>query len=135
MVKFHMLEKSATWNALSPEAMQRYRETALQRRLGIQNRNRQRLERGWVVAREAALVLYRSFKAQKVAAFGSLVHPERFHARSDVDLAVWGVPESDFLRAVAAVSSLVQDIETDVIAVEQAPAALRMTIEKEGVSL
>ena len=96
---------------------------------------RQRLERGRAVARKAAELLRRRFHAERVAVFGSLLSPERFDERSDVDLAVWGLPEEDFLRAVAAVISLDREITVDLVAVEQARPSLRERIENEGMEI
>ena len=67
-----------------------------------------------------------------MTAFRSLAHPERFHTRSDVDLAAWGLDERDYLRAVAAVTGLDREISVDLIAVEEAPQSLRERIEAEG---
>jgi hypothetical protein len=55
--------------------------------------------------------------------------------RSDVDLAVWGLDERDYLRAVAAVTGLDREIAVDLIAVEEAPESLRDLIAEEGASL
>lgn len=42
----------------------------------------------WDVARRAAGILREKYGATRVRAFGSILRPERFHACSDVDLAV-----------------------------------------------
>ena len=112
-----------------------YRRTAQRRRAEAERRRQQRLAQGWEVARKAAHLLRERFSAQRVAAFGSLVHPDRFHKRSDVDLAAWGLDERAYLRAVAAVTALDSDISVDLIAVEEASDSLRKTIETEGASL
>jgi predicted nucleotidyltransferase len=112
-----------------------YRKTARQRRRDAENKRQQRLKQGWAVARKAADLLRERFAAQRVAAFGSLIHPERFHMRSDVDLAAWGLNEYDYLRAVAAVTGLDREISVDLIAVEEAPDTLRDVIEAEGFLL
>jgi len=43
-----------------------------------------------------AAILRTHFCAQKVVAFGSLVHPGRFTDQSDIDLAVSGIPPATF---------------------------------------
>jgi predicted nucleotidyltransferase len=112
-----------------------YRQTA-QRRLAFFERDRQlRIAKAWALARKAADLLRERFAAQRVVAFGSLIHPEYFHGRSDVDLAVWGLDEGDYLRAVAAVTGLDKDISIDLIAVEEAPGSLYELINAEGTSL
>lgn len=61
-----------------------------------------------------------------------MVHPDHFHAHSDVDLAVWGIQEHSYLKAVAVVTSLSSDILVDVIAVEEASDSLQQVIKQEG---
>ena len=60
--------------------------------------------------------------------------PEYFDERSDVDLAVSGVADSEFLRAVAAVTGIDNDISVDLIQIEQAPESLRRELEN-GVAV
>ncbi|MBN2033593.1 MAG: nucleotidyltransferase domain-containing protein [Deltaproteobacteria bacterium] len=112
-----------------------YRRTAQRRQADAEHKRQQRLEQGWAVARKAADLLRERFAVKRVVAFGSLAHPERFHMRSDVDLAAWGLNERDYLRAVAAVTGLDPEISVDLIAVEEAPESLRTLIETEGASL
>ena len=112
-----------------------YRQTAQRRRAEAERRRQQRLKQAWKVAHKAAHLLRERFSAHRVAAFGSLVHPDRFHTRSDVDLAAWGLDDRAYLRAVAAVTALDRDISVDLIAVEEAPESLRKRIETEGASL
>lgn len=112
-----------------------YRRTAQQRLAVTEHKRQQRLAQGWEVAHKAADLLRERFAARRVVAFGSLVHPEHYHMRSDVDLAVWGLHERDYLRAVAAVTGLDREISVDLIAVEEVPESLRDLIEAEGASL
>lgn len=121
--------------SIDPRAMDRYRKTARRRRIAAERQRQQRLEQGWALARHAAALLRERFHAQSVLVFGSLIHPERFHVQSDVDLAVRGVDECDFLNAVAAVTSLDHEIEVDLIAVEEVPPALQACILSEGVPI
>lgn len=115
--------------------LDQYRQTA-QRRMALFERGRQeRVAKAWALARKAANLLRERFAAQRVVVFGSLVHPEYFHGRSDVDLAVWGLDEEDYLRAVAAVTALDKEISIDLIAVEEAPQSLCDLIRAEGSSL
>lgn|SRR5512134_2158615 len=112
-----------------------YRQTA-QRRLTFFDRDRQqRIAKAWALARKAADLLRERFAAQRVSVFGSLLHPEYFHMRSDVDLAVWGLDEGDYLHAVAAVTGLDKEISVDLIAVEEASESLCDLIRAEGSSL
>lgn len=112
-----------------------YRQTAQRRLTSLEDRRHQRFAKAWALARKAADLLRDRFAVQRVAVFGSLVHPEQFHGRSDVDLAVWGLDEGDYLRAVAAVTGLDKEISVDLIAVEEAPESLSDLIRDEGSSL
>ena len=62
-------------------------------------------------------------------------HPALFHRRSDVDLAVWGLDEKDYYRAVVSLLSLSPEIEMDLIEVERARPALQAVIERDGMLL
>jgi predicted nucleotidyltransferase len=112
-----------------------YRETAQRRLTSFERKRQQRVAKAWALARKAADLLRERFAAQRVAVFGSLIHPEYFHGRSDVDLAVWGLDEGDYLRAVAVVTGLDEEIFIDLIAVEEAPESLCNLIKAEGTSL
>ena len=50
-------------------------------------------------------VLVNEFQANKIILFGSLVRGN-FQRDSDIDLAVAGIPTSDYFRAIARVNSL-----------------------------
>lgn len=94
-----------------------------------------RWAQAWDLAREAGRILKESFGATRVAVFGSLAHRECFHARSDVDLAAWGIAPSSFFRAVAAVTEINSGIGVDLIDADQCPDRFRERIEEEGVVL
>jgi predicted nucleotidyltransferase len=115
--------------------MEKYRKTARRRQEVAEKRRLQRLEQAWKVARQAAQILCNEFQAQEVAVFGSLVHPELFHLRSDIDLAVWGLQERLYLQAVARVTSLDPDISVDLIAIEESSQSLREHIQDEAIPI
>lgn len=117
---------------ISPETMAAYRRTARLRAAADTKRRRQRHEHGLKVARQAATLLRQRFHVKNVVVFGSLLRPEHFGERSDVDLAVQGLAEQDFLSAVAAVTSLDPEIIIDLVAIEQASPSLRQHLEQEG---
>ena len=76
--------------------------------------HQQRLH-AWGVARRAAEILRAKYGATRVRVFGSILHPERFHAGSDVDLAVEGVTVGDYWDAVAEVFLLDETIKVDLV--------------------
>jgi predicted nucleotidyltransferase len=114
--------------------MEIYRLTARRNKAAAEKRRRQRVERGWSVAGKAADLLRKRFHAERIIVFGSLLRPEYFDERSDVDLAVSGVADSEFLRAVAAVTGIDGDMAVDLIQIEQTPESLRKQLES-GVAI
>ena len=89
----------------------------------------------WEVAREAAVLLQTEFGVERVVAFGSLVDKLLFHVRSDVDLAVWGLPEKVYYRAVGRLQALDTAVAVDLIRIEETPATLQAVIKRDGVAL
>jgi predicted nucleotidyltransferase len=112
-----------------------YRRGAQARRQRILRHQETRPERAWAVARTAAQHLRQRYKAQRIVVFGSLVHPGRFHLRSDVDLAVWGVSERDYYRAVGEMLALDPQISVDLVEGENVRPSVRDAIAQEGIPL
>jgi predicted nucleotidyltransferase len=112
--------------------MDAYQLTAQKRLQQQQEVVIQRREKAWELAKTAAALLKEEFGAARVAVFGSLVHPQLFHRRSDVDLAVWGLAGIEYYRAVSRLLSLDADISFDLVEVEHASPRLREKIEQEG---
>ena len=67
--------------------------------------------------------------------FGSGMSADGCHLRSDLDLAVWGLPERLYLRAVARLLSLDPDMPVDLGMAEDAEPSLRAAIAAEGREL
>lgn len=93
-----------------------------------------RQEEAWTAARRAAVLLRTRFAAEKVIAFGSLVHPGHLTERSDIDLAVSGIPPVAFFKAWAAAGDC-SPFELDLVDLADCSPALRDLIEQEGVPL
>jgi len=120
---------------IAPEAMARYRRTALAREGAHLRETEGRRQAAWDLARRAARLLCEEFGATRVVAFGSLAHGAWFEPRSDIDLAVEGIPTQMFWRAWGALDRLDPDVDFDLIAIESAPERLRDEIVQQGVSL
>ena len=90
---------------LSPEELAQYRQRLDQH---LQNRkvNEALLQRAWQTAYRIAATLYEDFGATQVAVFGSLAEPKAFSKWSDIDIAVWGIPNDKYFRA----SSIASDV-------------------------
>ncbi|MBI3762625.1 MAG: nucleotidyltransferase domain-containing protein [Chloroflexi bacterium] len=85
-------------------------------------------------ARQAAQILRERFTARRVIAFGSVVRDGRFDERSDIDLAVEGLPRAHYLKAWAAILRE-SEFEIDLIDLEHCPPSFRERIEREGMPL
>jgi predicted nucleotidyltransferase len=121
--------------AITPAEFEVYARTARQRAAARRERLRERRERAWSLARQAAALLREAYDAQKVRAFGSLLQPRLFHERSDIDLAVWGLDERDYLRALSRLLDLDPEFSFDLVLAEVAPEGLRAVIDDQGEAL
>jgi len=85
------------------------------------------------VAERCAELLKSRFGAKRVILFGSVTGQGPWHGRSDIDLAVEGVPAEDFFRAWAALDEVVpRGMQVDLVALEDAGPELRARILQEG---
>jgi len=76
---------------------------------------KQRQQRGWDVARQCAKVLKEQFRASRVVLFGSMLSAERLTSLSDIDLAVWELPERDYFRAVGNLLAITSEFNIDLV--------------------
>lgn len=120
---------------ISQKQMEAYARTARARAVERRKRLEERRSRAWAVAQRSAAILRDEFGARRVLVFGSLLQPRLFHERSDVDLAVWGLDERRYLRALARLLDLEPEIEVDLIEAEQARPELLHVIERDGMGL
>lgn len=120
------LDLSQKYAAYLPGIRQRWRQR--------QDELARRREAAWESARRIALFLRARYNATQVIAFGSLVHPERFDERSDIDLAVAGIPAHAFFSAWAAAGADCA-FALDLVDLDDCSPALRELIALEGRSL
>lgn len=125
--KFRLIAK------IPAEKMAAYRATARRRRQQEKQQLAHRRQRAWEVARQASQLLKEQFGVKRVVLFGSVLFPERFHQRSNVDLAVWGLDERVYYRAVACLLNLDPALAVNLVEAELASPALLAIIEREGV--
>lgn len=92
-----------------------------------------RQQRGMEVARKCAVILKEEFGAARVVLFGSMLDPERMWWGSDIDLAVWELPEKDFFKAGAAIERG-HDFSIDLVEVQHARPHILKAIE-QGMEL
>lgn len=120
---------------ISSEQMEQYKRTARLRWQREQAEQKARREKAWQLARQAATLLKKEYDVRRVVLFGSLIHPNRFHRWSDVDLAAWGLTTENWLRAIGAVRELSDEIELNLVDVECCSPKLLEVIEREGITL
>ena len=92
-------------------------------------------EYAWKVAKEAAQLLKGRYGVTRVRAFGSLVHKERLHPGSDVDLAVEGLKLDDYWEAVTSVLFLDDRIPVEIVDQATCRPEIWEVVEREGVDL
>ncbi len=85
-------------------------------------------------ARSIARELVKRFGAYRVVLFGS-VALGKVHKRSDIDLAVWGIPPKYFYRAVAFSAGYSKEWKVDLVDAEDCRENLKASILRDGVEL
>ena len=115
---------------IPPNKLVKYRSSDRQREQKRRQQQTLRQQSGWRVAEQAAEVL----KRERVRLFGSLLEVRHVHSQSDVDLAVDGLADSLYLKAVARLLDL-SDFSVDLVQMEYARPRLPQVIEEHGVEL
>jgi predicted nucleotidyltransferase len=115
--------------------MEEYRQGLARRENAERESLRLRRRRAWSAARRAASLLKRTFGARRTWVFGSLAHRARYHAASDIDLAVEGLQPGAVWRAWAAVDKSAPGFQVDLVEIETALPALRKSILVQGKEL
>ena len=118
---------------ITPPQLEIYRKTARERQARLRIQLDERQQHAWEIARQAAKILKDEFGASRVVVFGSLLHPQLFHLRSDIDIAVWDI--RSYFRAVSRLMDLDPEIEFDLVPVEDARPGIMAVIEQEGKEL
>ena len=115
--------------------MSLYRKSARQRSARKTEQLQTRHQLAISIAKQAAEILKQEFQAQKVVLFGSMVSWQNTHLNSDIDLAVWGMPEDSIYRAAAKLISLDNRIKIDLVLAKTAVPNLLTAIERSHVEL
>ena len=78
-------------------------------------------------------MLIEQYGARRVWLFGSLAHRRFVHDRSDIDLAVEGLPPEDYFPALVAIWNLLPPgFELDLVPLEDAKPSLVDIVRKGG---
>ena len=127
---YHPTEDYPTAKDLSPEELAEY-----SRQLDQHLRNREvdeaLLQRAWQTAHRIAAMLYEEFGATQVAVFGSLVEPESFSKWSDIDIAIWGIPNDKYFRAVSEAMNISGLFKVDLVDFENCKEMFREKIQSQ----
>ncbi|WP_448570597.1 ribonuclease toxin HepT-like protein [Trichothermofontia sp.] len=94
-----------------------------------------RRQQGWLLAKAAAKLLLDTYQVKKVALFGSLLYAHSLRHHSDIDLAVWGLSDSQYYQAVNDLSSLSSDFSFDLVQFESAQPSLQRAILEQGLPM
>ncbi|MDE0682119.1 MAG: hypothetical protein OXI63_04310 [Candidatus Poribacteria bacterium] len=115
---------------LSPEELAAYRQRLDQH---LQNRkvDEALLQRAWQTAHRVATMLYEDFGATQVAVFGSLAEADTFSKWSDIDIAVWGIPNDKYLRAASVTSDISGLFKVDLVDFDSCKGLFRQRIQSQ----
>lgn len=93
-----------------------------------------RLQSAKETAYALAKVLREQFKASKIMLFGSVTRND-FSQWSDIDLAVWNIPNSDYYKAVAFASGYSSVFKIDLVDADDCSQSLLQHITSNGIEL
>jgi predicted nucleotidyltransferase len=94
-----------------------------------------RIQRALLQAQRAADSLKKVFDVGEVVLFGSLVETGKFGAHSDIDLAVRGIPVSEYYRANGVLLDVIQGFDFDLVDMDSCKPAVLESILRTGVIL
>ena len=127
-------DRHRTAKDLSPEELAQYRQRLNQH---FQNRkvDEALLHRAWDTAHRIAAALYKDFGATRVAVFGSLAEPKAFSKWSDIDIAVSGIPNDKYFRAVSVASDISGLFKVDLVDFESCKGLFRERIQSQLIPI
>ncbi|MFZ4859904.1 MAG: nucleotidyltransferase family protein [Desulfuromonadaceae bacterium] len=121
---------SRTVKNISPEALKQFHPFNTRMEIVAAVRQKSAKETAGALAK----ALKERFNASKVMLFGSLTRAD-FSLWSDIDLAVWGIPPTDYFKAVAYASGYSNIFKVDLIDAEDCPQSLLQHITRNGIEL
>ena len=80
-------------------------------------------------------MLYDDFGATKIAVFGSLAEQESFSKWSDIDIAVWGIPNNKYFRASSIASDISGLFKVDLVDFESSKGLFRERIQSQLIPI
>lgn len=94
-----------------------------------------RRQSAWIDAQKISDCLRTQFGAEQVLVFGSLIDTGLFDERSDIDIAVRGIPASQYFQAVTKIMTVSQTFSVDLVDLDTCPETLRQIILRDGKSI
>jgi predicted nucleotidyltransferase len=95
----------------------------------------ERQAQAWQIAQKAAHLLQSEYGAEKVRLFGSMRDRRRVRLDSDIDLAVWGLPDQCYHQAINQLFDLDPAFKIDLVRFEDASPALQFAISTTATDL
>ena len=128
------IDHHCTAKDLSPEEVKKYR-LRLDRHLQNRKVDKALVQRAWDTAHRIAAMLYEDFSAAQVAVFGSLVEPDAFSKWSDIDIAVWGIPNDKYFRASSIASDISGLFKVDLVDFDSCKGLFRERIQSQLIPI
>ncbi len=120
---------------IDPATLAVYRQTAQARQQAQRAVIEARRQRAWQVAKQAAVLLRHDFGVSRIVVFGSITSEKLFHVHSDIDLAIWGLSERVYFRAVGVLQGIDAEFSMDLIRFEDASPTFQEAIRQGGIEL
>lgn len=119
---------------MSPSELAECREN-LKRQWENRRIDKELLQQAWEAAHRVATILYQDFGAARVAVFGSLAELERFTKVSDIDIAVWGLSDTQCRNARWEIADLCPEFKIDLINFEESTGPFRERVQCQAIPL
>ena len=91
------------------------------------------LHRAWQVAHEVAILLYEEFSATQVAVFGSLTEPMWFRKGSDIDIAVSGLSNDLYDKALTKIMNFDSEFKIDLINFDRSKGLFQERVKYQAI--
>jgi len=92
-------------------------------------------EKAWNKARIISAILKNKYAVKKVFVFGSLTDPELFDENSDIDIAVEGIDEELFYKAMGDIISKIGTFKVDLVDFNDCKKTIFDAIKREGIEI
>ncbi len=92
-------------------------------------------EKAWDRARLISAMLKNKYGAKKVIVFGSLTNPDLFDENSDIDIAVEGIEDALFYKAVGDILNAADIFNVDLVDCNDCKKTISDAIMREGIEI